>query len=83
MNRKKALENKEIESKTYADLEALHQALSAAFREDFDRNLPFTEELFDRWDKARQLNWGQDTSVYESSYIYGQPEVGEKFGLAL
>jgi acetyltransferase-like isoleucine patch superfamily enzyme len=78
MDRKKALEDKASESKTYADLEALHAALSAAFREDFDRNLPFTEELFDRWDKARQLNWGEDTNIYESSYVYGQPEVGKK-----
>lgn len=78
MDRKKALGNKETERKTLEELETLHKALSDAFRRDFDRNLPFTEELFDRWEKAEKLKWGTDTSVYESSYIYGQPKVGEK-----
>lgn len=78
MDRRKALENNVESKKLFDELQELHSHLSDAFKQQFDRQLPFSEEIFDRWDKAKSLNWGENTSVYESSYIYGQPEVGKK-----
>jgi acetyltransferase-like isoleucine patch superfamily enzyme len=78
MDRKKALDKNNESAKLFDELNNLHNELSAAFRSQFDRQLPFAEEVFDRWNKAETLKWGKDTSVYESSYIYGQPTVGKK-----
>lgn len=44
----------------------------------FNRTLPLNEMLTDRWEKAKYLNFGEGASIYDSSLIYGNVEVGEK-----
>jgi len=77
MDRKKALENKESLSQ-YESLKGLHDDLLSAFQSQFDRSLPFTDEVFDRWDRAKELGWGEDSSVYDSAYIFGNVKVGRQ-----
>jgi acetyltransferase-like isoleucine patch superfamily enzyme len=60
-----------------ARLHELYEELEAATRDKWDRSLPIDELLFDRWERARQLGFGSDTSVYHTSYIYGNVEVGK------
>jgi acetyltransferase-like isoleucine patch superfamily enzyme len=43
----------------------------------WDRCLPLDETLGDRWKKAAALKFGERTSVYENSYVYGKPTVGK------
>lgn len=43
----------------------------------YDRVLPVGELLFNRFDKARYLEAGRDSSVYDSSVIMGDVEIGE------
>jgi acetyltransferase-like isoleucine patch superfamily enzyme len=50
--------------------------LRAAMRERFDRDLPLEELLFDRWERARNLGFGEGTSIYHNSYVYGSVKVG-------
>jgi acetyltransferase-like isoleucine patch superfamily enzyme len=76
MNRKESL-NKAEDRKLYEDLNALHQQLSEAFKLKFDRSLPFTDEIFDRWERAKSLGWGEGSSVYDSAYIFGDIKVGK------
>lgn len=45
-------------------------------RTKWDRDLPFSELLFDRWERARSLGFGQDSSAYHLAYFYGQVTVG-------
>lgn len=43
------------------------------------RSMPFYEEILGdkaRWDRARFLGFGGDTSIYQSSYVYGDVKVG-------
>jgi acetyltransferase-like isoleucine patch superfamily enzyme len=54
----------------------LYQRLRNEARERWNRDLPFDELLFDRWERARSLGFGENASVYNSSYIYGDVEVG-------
>jgi acetyltransferase-like isoleucine patch superfamily enzyme len=42
-----------------------------------DRCLPFNEELFDRWERARFLGFGKESSIYDSSVVIGDVTVGE------
>lgn len=41
------------------------------------RSLPFNEELFDRWERAKYLGFGEGTSIYDSSIVIGDVKVGE------
>ena len=55
----------------------LYEALRTEKREQWNRDLPFTELLFDRWERARNLGFGAGTSIYQSSLVYGDVRVGE------
>lgn len=46
-------------------------------RERFDRVLPSGEYIFNRFDKATYLNAGSNSSVYDTSVIMGDVEIGE------
>jgi bifunctional N-acetylglucosamine-1-phosphate-uridyltransferase/glucosamine-1-phosphate-acetyltransferase GlmU-like protein len=41
------------------------------------RDLPFEELLSDRWERARSLGFGEGTSIYHNSYVYGDVKVGK------
>jgi len=75
MDREAALKNSNS-IKVKNELEQLHHELSAAFKTQFDRSLPFTDEVFDRWEKAKSLGWGEESSIYDSAYIFGDVKVG-------
>ena len=45
-------------------------------KKKFNRTLPFSELLIDRDKKARLLNFGKGTTIYDSSYVYGRVNVG-------
>jgi acetyltransferase-like isoleucine patch superfamily enzyme len=56
--------------------------LYAELREDmrtrWGRDLPFEELLFDRWERARSLGFGEGASIYHNSYVYGDVQIGSK-----
>jgi acetyltransferase-like isoleucine patch superfamily enzyme len=47
-------------------------------RAEWQRDLPFDELLFDRWERARALGFGEGASIYHTSYVYGDVSVGDK-----
>jgi acetyltransferase-like isoleucine patch superfamily enzyme len=54
-----------------------YDALRQDMRRRWDRDLPFEELLFDRWERARSLGFGDGASIYHSSLVYGDVRVGE------
>jgi acetyltransferase-like isoleucine patch superfamily enzyme len=44
--------------------------------EQYDRVLPFSEYLTDRWEKAEICGFGKGTSVYDSVLVLGDVKVG-------
>jgi acetyltransferase-like isoleucine patch superfamily enzyme len=54
---------------------ALEQ-LREGMRAKYDRDLPLEELLSDRWERARSLGFGEGTSIYHNSYVYGPVKVG-------
>jgi acetyltransferase-like isoleucine patch superfamily enzyme len=58
------------------ELRCLYEQLRQEMRARWQRDLPLDELLFDRWERARQLGFGEGTSIYHSSYIYGDVRVG-------
>src|SRR4051812_28284223 len=53
-------------------LERLRQEV----RTRWNRDLPTGELLSDRWERARALGFGERTSIYDSSYVFGDVAVG-------
>jgi acetyltransferase-like isoleucine patch superfamily enzyme len=45
-------------------------------REKWNRDLPYTDLLDDRWHRARTLGFGEESSIYASAYVYGTVQVG-------
>lgn len=56
--------------------------LKSIFREEmkfqFDRSLPLADELFDRWERAKFLGFGEGASIYDSAMVLGEVKVGVK-----
>lgn len=59
------------------ELRELRDALAEEMRARFDRDLPFDDLVFDRWERARQLGFGEGASIYQSSHVYGDVKVGQ------
>ena len=57
-------------------LRELYDALRTETRERWNRDLPLEELLFDRWERARSLGFGEGSSIYHNSYVYGEVKVG-------
>lgn len=47
-----------------------------ALRAAYARSLPFADVLFNRWDRAKRLGFGERTSIYDSASIFGDVRVG-------
>ncbi len=58
-------------------LSALYEYLQQKMRGKWNRVLPFGELLVDRWEKARFCGFGKNTSIYDSSVVLGDVEVGD------
>ena len=75
MDRKKSLKRK-TSIGLFNQIIQLHNELDEAFLSQFSRSLPFNEELLDRWKRAEKLGFGKETSIYDSSLVFGEVEVG-------
>ena len=62
---------------TWDDFSSFHREIDSAMREQYNRSLPFNEEFSDRWARAKELGFGEGTSIYDNSYVYGSPKVGK------
>lgn len=46
-------------------------------QERHNRSLPLADYIVDRWEKARELGFGEGTSVYDGALILGDVSVGK------
>lgn len=80
MNRNSILKN--LDDKELEFFFTLLQKLKKNFDEnllnEFNRSLPLADVLFDRWDRAKFLGFGEGTSVYDSCHVFGNVQVGAK-----
>jgi acetyltransferase-like isoleucine patch superfamily enzyme len=58
------------------DLRDLWHARRREVHARYDRTLPLADYVVDRWDKARELGFGEGTSIYDSSLVLGDVRVG-------
>lgn len=58
------------------DLKALWQARRREVDAKFKRTLPLADYVVDRWEKARELGFGEGCSIYDSVLVLGDVRVG-------
>ncbi|MDD5359053.1 MAG: acyltransferase [Sulfurovaceae bacterium] len=46
-------------------------------KKDFDRVMPIGDYISDRWEKAKYLGFGENSSIYDSSLVLGSVKVGK------
>lgn len=59
------------------DLRALWLQRRREVNDKFNRSLPLADYVVDRWSKARELGFGEGSSVYDSVLVLGEVEVGK------
>lgn len=57
-------------------LQAVHQTHDERLGQEFNRSLSFQDGLFDRWERAKRLKFGENASIYNSALVFGKVEVG-------
>ena len=70
---KKDLELSELENR----VKKLYEKLRKEYRKKWKRDLPFEELSSDRWERAQELGFGKDTSIYHNSYVFGNVKIGK------
>ena len=55
----------------------LYKQLRKEKKEKWDVDVPFEDLLFDRWERAKNLGFGEGSSVYHNSYIIHNVKVGK------
>jgi len=68
---------KDLDLELVNELKRIYKLLQTQMRQKWNRDLPLEELLFDRWERARQLGFGEGTSIYHNSYVYGDVKVGK------
>ncbi len=61
----------------FDQLTNLFKSLRDDKRNRFNRVLPFGEYIVDRWEKAHYLGFGEGSSIYDSSLVFGDVKVGK------
>lgn len=57
-------------------LRKLYDFTDEGLRKNYNRSLSFQDGLFDRWERAKRLGFDEETSIYNSSLVFGDVKVG-------
>lgn len=76
MNRKENITS-EKSLALFEQMLELHKQLDDAFMAQFNRSLPLAETLLDRWDRAKKMGFGENSSIYDSAIVIGDAKVGK------
>ena len=75
MKRKLSLKDSKL-MLLYNSIVEIRDKFSLYFRQEYNRSLPLADLLSDRWERAKSLGFGENSSIYDSSYIFGDVKVG-------
>ncbi len=64
-------------NKIFKELQELNSKVQKKLTKKWNRNLPFQDAIFDRWERAKELKFGKDASIYNSSIVLGKIKVGK------
>ncbi len=70
-------ENNPFENPLFKNLEQLREDLDSHFLNNFQRIVPFSEALGNRWKKAERLGFPKGCNIHDLSYIIGNVQIGK------
>jgi acetyltransferase-like isoleucine patch superfamily enzyme len=76
LDREKSFSDTELKM-LFVQLKKLKDHFDGRFLEELNRHLPFADMLFDRWERAKLLGFGEGTSIYDSCHVFGKVSVGK------
>jgi acetyltransferase-like isoleucine patch superfamily enzyme len=77
MDRQKSIAGSEKDiQELFFLLEKLKGHFDITFSQELKRSLPFADLLFDRWERAKKLGFGEGTSVYATCHLFGDVKIG-------
>jgi len=59
-------------------LRRLYVERDEGLRREYAKSLSFQDGLFERWDRAERLGFGEGSSIYNSTQVLGDVEIGKK-----
>lgn len=59
------------------DFREAYRKRSDEIRAQWGRSLPFADAMFDRWERAELLGFGEGASIYNSAFVFGDVTVGK------
>lgn len=77
----KIMKSNNDEDASVEDIINLKQTLLLAqkiYKNKWSRSIPSLDILFDRWSAGENFNFGNETNIYHSSYVFGDVAVGEQ-----
>lgn len=61
----------------YKNLKQLWGNRQKEIKKKYNRTLPLGDYIVDRWEKAKELEFGTNTSIYDSVYVFDEVVVGK------
>lgn len=61
----------------YVNFLNLYDRLNQFFQKKWNRSLPLADYFVDRWERAKLLGFGEGTSIYDSSVVLGDVQIGK------
>ncbi len=61
----------------YKNVKDLYDRQSDLYLNKWNRLIPLNEMVVDRWNKAKKLGFGEGTSIYDNSFVYGNVKIGK------
>ena len=68
--------NKNLHPNEITILKKIYEKKDDELLQKFSRSLPFQDSIIDRWERARKLGFGEGTSIYNSSFVFGNVKIG-------
>ena len=63
--------------KLLKQLQQMYKLRADFFKRKWKRVLPLNEMIIDRWEKAEYLEFGKNTSIYDTSLVFGDVRLGQ------
>ena len=60
------------------EISKLYEQQDLFMKEKYNRSLSFQDSLFDRFERAKRLGFGEGASIYNSALVFGNVKVGLK-----
>ena len=71
------MNSKKQKKETFNLIQKHYMDIEEGLQKNFQRSLPFQECVMDRFERAKMLNFGENTSIYNSSFVFGEVRVGK------